>query len=152
MAVRAIKIYGEDEVLLKISTKVNKIDSSLLKLLDDLKETMFEKKGCGLAAPQIGELKRVVIIHDPFENKVLELINPEIIEKKGRQNGYEGCLSYPDKFGKVKRPYIVKVKFQNRNGKWEEFEGRRLLARCIEHEVDHLDGNLFMDKVTHWKE
>lgn len=142
MAIRKI-ICIEDELLRKKSRTVEKFDARLHQLLDDMKETLYEASGVGLAAPQVAVLKRVVVI-DVGEG-LLELINPEIIEQEGEQDGPEGCLSVPGRQGCVKRPSKVKVRAQDRTGAWFECEGEGLLARCICHELDHLDGRLYVD-------
>lgn len=144
MAVRIIKTQ-EDPVLRKKSREVEKIDERIFQLLDDMTETMIKADGVGLAAPQVGVLKRVVTI-DVGEG-VIEMINPQILEYDGEQVGDEGCLSVPGKFGKVRRPNRVKVSFLNRQGDKVEMEGTELFARAVFHEVDHLDGVLFIDKV-----
>lgn len=144
MALRIIREEG-DLVLRKKSKIVEKIDEKIITLLDDMADTMYHADGVGLAAPQIGILKRVVVI-DVGEG-IIELINPEIIEKNGNQFGDEGCLSIPGKHGKVTRPKNVKVKALNRNGEEIIIEGEDLLARALCHEIDHLEGILFVDKV-----
>lgn len=145
MALREIR-YREDEVLYKRCKEVVKFDNKLAILLDDMYETMQKANGVGLAAPQVGILKRAVVI-DIGEGKI-ELINPEIVETRGSQNGSEGCLSFPGLFGEVERPDYVKVKAFDRNGNEFELEGRELLARAICHECDHLDGVVFTSHVT----
>ncbi len=147
MAIRQIR-QREDEILYKRCKEVTKFDERLWILLDDMYETMQLAEGVGLAAPQVGILKRVVII-DIGEGKI-ELINPEIIETSGSQDGAEGCLSFPKLFGMVERPDYVKVKAQDRNGKEFTIEGRELLARAICHECDHLDGVVFTSHVTEY--
>ena len=137
-------ILGEDEVLRRKCRKVDKFDEKLHALLDDMAETMYAANGAGLAAPQVGILKRVVVI-DVGEG-LIELINPEIISAEGSQVGPEGCLSVPGKYGLVKRPYYAKVRAQDRDGNWYEAEGEELIARCFCHELDHLDGVLYADK------
>ena len=145
MAIRQIR-YRDDEVLHKVCKEVVNFDKKLAILLDDMYDTMKKYDGVGLAAPQIGILKRVVVI-DIGDGKI-ELINPEIVETSGTQNGSEGCLSVPKVYGEVERPNYVKVKAQNRNGEWFTVEGEELLARALCHECDHLDGHLFLEKVT----
>ncbi|MBQ3124703.1 MAG: peptide deformylase [Clostridia bacterium] len=147
MALREIR-YREDEVLYKRCKEVVKFDEKLAILLDDMYETMQKANGVGLAAPQVGILKRAVVI-DIGEGRI-ELINPEIIETSGSQNGSEGCLSFPGLFGEVERPNFVKVKAFDRNGKEFELEGEELLARAICHECDHLDGVVFTSHVTEY--
>lgn len=144
MAIRQIRKVGDD-VLRKKSKIVEKIDQKILTLLDDMYETMKEADGVGLAAPQIGILKRIAVI-DVGEGLV-EIINPQIIERKGEQIGDEGCLSVPNEYGSVKRPNYVKVKALNRDGKEVIIEGEEFFARALCHEIDHLDGVLFTDKL-----
>ena len=144
MAIRNIRKYG-DELLRKKSRKIEKIDDRILTLLEDMAETMYSAEGVGLAAPQVGILKRVVVI-DVGEG-LIKLINPEIIETEGSQKDVEGCLSVPGEQGEVERPYKVKVKALNEKGEQIKLEGEELLARAFCHEIDHLDGVLFVDKV-----
>ncbi len=156
MAIREIR-KDEDEILRKSCKLVTKFDERLAILLDDMYDTMLEAEGVGLAAPQVGILKRVAVI-DVSESdgkkktgsEKLELINPEIIETSGSQKGNEGCLSFPGRYGEVERPLYVKVKAQDRNGREYIVEGEGLLARALCHECDHLDGNIFIDLVTKW--
>ncbi|MBR0365257.1 MAG: peptide deformylase [Clostridia bacterium] len=145
MAIRQLRLR-EDEILRKRCKEVKKFDEKLGILLDDMYDTMTKAEGVGLAAPQVGIIKRAVII-DVGEGRI-ELINPEILESSGSQNGSEGCLSFPGLFGEVERPSYVKVKAQNRNGEEFVLEGRDLLARAICHECDHLEGHVFTEKVT----
>lgn len=159
MAIREIRLR-DDEILRKTSKTVKNFDDKLHILLDDMYETMKSKDGVGLAAPQVGILKRAVVIDISDANKKkkknipdvgkIELINPEITEESGEQTDDEGCLSFPDLFGKVTRPYKVTVKAQDRDGKWFKLTGEGLLARAICHEVDHLDGHVFTEKVTEY--
>lgn len=144
MAVRAIVKNG-DEVLSKKCRAVEKFDERLWTLLDDMAETMYGAHGVGLAAPQVGILRRVVTID--VGDGLIELINPEIIHTSGRQREVEGCLSCPNQWGYVVRPAKVKVRAQNRNGEWFEVGGKELMASCLCHEIDHLDGHLFIEKV-----
>jgi peptide deformylase len=144
MAIRIIRTEG-DPILRKISRTVDKIDDRIITLLDDKKETMYDAEGAGLAAPQVGVLRRVIVI-DIGEGPI-ELINPEIIFEEGIQCGNEGCLSFPGVTGEVERPNIVRVKGLDREGKEIILEGKELLARAFCHEVDHLNGILFIDKV-----
>ena len=144
MALRTIVKEG-DPVLTKRSRPVTSFDERLHTLLDDMTETLLDAGGVGLAGPQVGVLRRVVVI-DLDEDGMLELINPEIIEQSGEQDGMEGCLSVPGRWGMVKRPNVVKVKAQDRNGDWFEAEGEALIARCFCHELEHLDGHLFTEK------
>lgn len=147
MAIRQIRMR-DDEILRKRCREVTKFDEKLGILLDDMYETMTKADGVGLAAPQVGILKRVVVID--VGNGRIELINPEIIETEGEQDGAEGCLSFPGLFGNVKRPYKVKVKAQDRNGRKFIVEGEELLARAFCHECDHLDGHVFTELVTEY--
>ena len=144
MALRTIVKEG-DPVLTKRCRPVTSFDERLHTLLDDMTETLLDAGGVGLAGPQVGVLRRVVVI-DLDEDGMLELINPEIIEQSGEQDGMEGCLSDPGRWGMVKRPNVVKVKAQDRNGDWFEAEGEALIARCFCHELEHLDGHLFTEK------
>ena len=128
-------------VLAEIAKPVADITEEIRTLATDMAETMYDAPGVGLAAPQIGILRRVVIV-DTGE-QILELINPEIIETDGEQEGPEGCLSVPGRYGLVKRPYYAKVRAQDRNGEWFEAEGEELIGRCFCHELDHLDGILY---------
>lgn len=144
MALREIRKYG-DEVLRKKSRKVEKIDDRLQVLLDDMLDTMYDSDGVGLAAPQVGILKRVIVI-DIGEGPVF-LINPEIIEEEGFYVDEEGCLSLPGEAGSVQRPYRVKVKALDREGNEVVIEGEELMARALCHEIDHLNGVLFVDKI-----
>lgn len=145
MAIRNIVLEG-DEVLTKKSKEVVKFDERLWCLLEDMAETLHKSEGVGLAAPQIGVLRRVVVI-DVGEG-IIELINPKIIMFSGEQNGAEGCLSCPNEYGLVSRPLHVTVKAQDRTGKTFEISGSELLARAFCHEIDHLDGILFKSKAS----
>ncbi len=142
MAIRIIR-KNDDPVLREISKPVKNINKNLIKLLEDMAETMYDAEGVGLAAPQVGILKRVVVID--IGEGLIELINPEIIESRGEKLGSEGCLSFPGLAGKVCRAEYVKVKALNREG--EEFivEGEGFLARAFQHEIDHLNGVVFLD-------
>ena len=142
MGLRKI-LTDKEPALHKVCKKVEKFDWRLYKLLDDMKETLIESGGVGLAAPQVGILRRVVLV-DTGEG-ILELINPELIETDGEQVGPEGCLSVPGKYGLVKRPYYAKVRAQDREGNWYEAEGEELIARCFCHELDHLDGIVYTE-------
>ena len=144
MAIREIREKG-DEILYKKCKAVVKFDEKLHILLDDMYETMQSRDGVGLVAPQVGILKRAVVI-DVGDGKI-ELINPEIVEESGEQTGSEGCLSVPGVFGEVTRPNVVTVKAQDRDGKWFKITGKELLARAFCHEIEHLDGKLFLDRV-----
>ena len=119
-------------------------DQKLADLLDDMKETLAKANGVGLAAPQVGILRRAVIVVND-QDEMLELVNPEILAQDGEQEGLEGCLSLPGKWGYVKRPEWVKVKAQDRTGAWFEVEGTGLTARCFCHELSHLDGHLYSE-------
>lgn len=144
MALRTIRKKG-DEILYKKSKEVVNFDKRLSELLDDMYETMKNADGVGLAAPQVGILKRCVVI-DIGDGKI-ELINPVIVKAEGEQVGQEGCLSVPDVWGDVKRPKKVTVSAFDRNGKKIEQEGEDLLAVALCHEIDHLNGELFDDKI-----
>ncbi len=145
MALRNIVKLG-DPILNKTSRKVEKFDEKLATLIDDMLETMYHANGVGLAAVQVGMLKRVVVI-DIGEGP-MELVNPEITLKEGEQRESEGCLSLPGKYGVTVRPMKVQVKAQDRNGKWQVFTGEGLKARAFCHEIDHLDGVLFTSHVV----
>lgn len=146
MATRQIR-FKDDEILRKKSRKVEKITPMIKILLDDMAETMYEADGCGLAAPQVGILRRVITIDVGDDNGLIELINPVIVEQEGEQTKAEACLSLPGESGVVKRPEKVKVKAINRNGEEFEIEGEGLLAIALCHEIDHLDGILYTDKM-----
>ena len=140
MALRKI-LTDKEPALHKVCKPVTSFDSKLHTLLNDMRETLIESGGVGLAAPQVGILRRVVLV-DTGED-ILELVNPSLLETDGLQEGPEGCLSIPGKYGLVKRPYFAKVRAQDRNGDWFEAEGEELIARCFCHELDHLDGILY---------
>ncbi len=142
MGLRKI-LTDAEPALHKVCRPVEKFDRKLHKLLDDMKETLADANGVGLAAPQVGILRRVVVV-DTGET-VLELVNPSLVETDGEQVGAEGCLSVPGKYGLVKRPYYAKVRAQNRDGEWFEAEGEELIARCFCHELDHLDGIVYTE-------
>ena len=145
-AMAQLKIRTEqDPALRKKSREVTEITRRTLTLLDDMLETMRRADGCGLAAPQVGVLRRIVVI-EVTPGEVLELINPKIISQSGEMTGIEGCLSVPGKQGIVKRPSYVRVEALDRNGVIQTYEGTELLARCLCHEIDHLDGILYTDK------
>ncbi|MBQ8895520.1 MAG: peptide deformylase [Clostridia bacterium] len=133
-----------DETLRKKCRPVEEITPRILQLLDDMHETLEVAQGVGLAAPQVGVLRRIVIVE--IGDKKYEMINPEIIATKGKQEEIEACLSVPEKYGLVKRPAWVKVRATDRNGNIFEAEGEGLMARCFCHELDHLDGTLYIDK------
>lgn len=143
MAKLKIKTEG-DPILRKVSRPVDEISPRIITLLDDMVETMRHADGVGLAAPQVGVLRRVVVVETEPSN-VIELINPKIIAFAGEQEGGEGCLSVPGKSGVVKRPMHVTVRAMNRKGEEFEISGSELLARAFCHELDHLDGKLYID-------
>ena len=142
MGLRKI-LTDKDPALHKVCKPVVNFDNKLHKLLDDMAETLEEAQGVGLAAPQIGILRRVVIVDTGEE--ILELVNPVMMETDGEQVGPEGCLSVPGKYGLVKRPYYAKVRAQDRFGDWYEVEGEELIGRCFCHELDHLDGIVYTE-------
>ena len=144
MAIREIRVMGDD-VLNKVCKEVTSMTSRTEILIEDMLDTMYEAMGVGLAAPQVGILKRIVVI-DVGEGPII-LINPEIIETSGEQTGDEGCLSVPGKAGQVTRPLYVKVKALDENMEEVIYEGEGLLARAFCHEIDHLNGNLYVDKI-----
>ena len=140
------RIHTTDEPALhKVCMRVTSFDWRLRKLLDDMRESLIDSNGVGLAAPQVGILKRVVLVDTGDE--ILELINPEMLETSGEQTGAEGCLSVPGKYGIVTRPMYAKVRAQDRNGDWYEAEGEELIARWFCHELDHLDGIVYTEKM-----
>ena len=149
MAIRNIRKLGDD-ILRKKCRPVEIIDEKILTLLDDMAETMYEANGVGLAAPQIGILKRIVVID--IGEGLIELINPEIVAVEGNIKDTEGCLSVPGKYGYVVRPAKVKATALNRDGEKFTIEGEGMLAKAICHELDHLDGIVFVDKVTEYIE
>ena len=142
MGIRKI-LTDKDPALHKVCKPVEAFDAKLHKLLDDMADTLEKANGVGLAAPQVGILRRVVLVDTGEE--ILELINPIMLETSGEQVGPEGCLSVPGKYGLVKRPYIAKVRAQDRFGEWYEVEGEELIARCFCHELDHLDGIVYTE-------
>ncbi len=142
MALRKI-LSDREPALHKVCKPVESFDSKLHRLLDDMRETLIESGGVGLAAPQVGILRRVVLVDNGEE--ILELVNPTLLETDGEQEGPEGCLSVEGKYGLVKRPYYAKVRAQDRNGNWFEAEGEELTARCFCHELDHLDGIIYTE-------
>ena len=133
-----------DPTLNKVCHPVTKFDEKLWDLLDDMRETLLDSNGVGLAAPQVGILRRAVLVING-QDEILELINPTIVHTEGEQEDMEGCLSVPGKWGFVKRPMVVRVRAQDRNGNWFEVEDEGLTARCFCHELDHLDGHLFVE-------
>ncbi len=144
MAIREV-VKNPDPILRKVCRPVENFDEKLAQLLDDMKDTMYDMDGCGLAAPQIGILRRICVID--VGDGAIELVNPRIIKASGSQNESEGCLSCPGVWGVTDRPRKVKVRFFDRYGDEYEIAGDGLLARALCHEIDHLDGILFMDKV-----
>ena len=142
MGLRKI-LTDKEPALHKVCKPVTAFDRKLHKLLDDMQETLLEANGVGLAAPQVGILRRVVIVDTGEE--ILELVNPTLVETDGEQIGAEGCLSVPGKYGLVKRPYYAKVRAQDRDGNWYEAEAEELIARCFCHELDHLDGIIYTE-------
>ena len=149
MALRNILTQG-DEQLLKHSRKVEKFDARLHTLIDDMRETLENSGGVGLAAPQVGVLRRVVVLLDINKDpeEVVELVNPEVIEQRGEQRIVEGCLSVPGVY--VTRPTWAKIRAQDRDGNWFEREGEGVVAQCFCHETEHLDGHLFTEKVEEY--
>ena len=145
MAIRQIR-YSNDPILRKMSREVKEINERIEILLEDMLDTMYEKEGVGLAAPQVGVLRRVVVID--IGDGAIKLINPVIIEQEGEDIDVEGCLSVPNRVGTVKRPKRVKVKYLDEYGEEKIIEGKGLLAKAFCHEIDHLDGILFIDKIV----
>lgn len=143
MALRKI-LTDQDSALHKTCRPFTAFDQRLWALLDDLKETLAHANGAGLAAPQIGILRRAVIVMDS-NDEMLELVNPELGWTEGEQEGFEGCLSVPGRWGVVKRPMKARVRAQDRFGNWFECEGEEIVARCFCHELEHLDGHLFTE-------
>ena len=146
MALRKI-MTEKDPALHQVCRPVTEFNDRLHRLLDDMTETRRQANGVGLAAPQVGILRRAVVVETGEEN-MLELVNPRILEQSGEQDGAEGCLSVPGKWGMVKRPNYVKLQAQDRFGNWFEVEAEALIARCFCHELDHLDGHLYTEKVS----
>jgi len=150
MAVRPI-IYDPDPILHKKCHPVTKFDKKLGNILTDMTQTMLDANGVGLAGPQIGYMRRVCVVLDTLDNdRIIEMVNPEVVETEGEQTGSEGCLSFPNKFGMVTRPRIVTVRAQDRNGEWFTIKSHDLTARAFLHEIDHLDGHVFTEKVTEY--
>ena len=149
MAIREIVTVGEP-CLRKVCRPVTDFNGKLHKVLDDMSETLTNANGAGLAAPQIGLLRRICLVLDEETEQYLELINPEIITMSGEQTGLEGCLSVPGKWGIVTRPDFVRVRAQDRNGEWFEAEGYGLTARAFCHEIEHLDGHLYVEHIDHF--
>lgn len=150
MALRKIALQGE-ECLTKVCRPVTEFNDRLHTLLDDMAETLEEAGGVGLAAPQVGILRRVCIVLNE-DDEIIELINPEIVYTEGEETALEGCLSVPGKYGEVTRPYVVRVKAQDRDGQWFEVEDEGITARCFCHEIEHLDGHLFVEHTDHLME
>lgn len=148
MALRNIVKDG-DPILRKRSREVTEFNDKLAQLIDDMRETLIDSGGLGLAAPQVGILRRVALVMDDDGN-IIEIINPQIISREGENEGAEGCLSFPDIWGVVTRPEKVTVHAQDRHGKPFEVSGEGMTARCFCHEIDHLDGVCFVDKVTRY--
>ena len=149
MALRKIVTQGDD-CLTKVCRPVTAFNRRLYDLLDDMTETLKDAGGAGLAAPQVGVLRRVCLVMDEKTEEYYELVNPEIIEQSGEQSGLEGCLSVPGKWGIVSRPQFVTVRAMDRNGEWFELEGEDLLARTLCHELEHLDGHLYTEHIDHF--
>ena len=147
MALRKI-LTDAEPALHKTCKPVENFDKKLYTLLEDMRQTLIDSGGVGLAAPQVGILRRVVLVDTGEE--ILELINPTLVETDGMQEGPEGCLSVPGKYGLVKRPYFAKVRAQDRDGNWYEAEGEELIARCFCHELDHLDGIIYTEIMEHY--
>ena len=147
MGLRKI-LTDKEPALHKVCRPVENFDWRLHKLLDDMRDTLLDSGGVGLAAPQIGILRRVVVVD--IDGEILELVNPTMLETDGEQVGPEGCLSVPGKYGLVKRPYYAKVRAQDRDGNWFEAEGEELIGRCFCHELDHLDGIIYTEVMERW--
>lgn len=146
MAIRNITKYRTDDILKKVCRSQLTFDERLAQTLDDMAETMYKAEGVGLAAPQVGILRRYCVID--IGEGLIELVNPVIIEKRGVQHEQEGCLSIPGEYGVTQRPAYVKVRAQDRNGNNIVVEGEGLLARALCHEIDHLDGIVFLDRLV----
>ena len=143
MALRNIITEG-NPTLNKVCRPVTAFDDRLATLIDDMKETVVHANGVGLAAPQVAVLRRVVVVD--LGDEIVELVNPRILKTEGEQDGLEGCLSVPERYGMVKRPQKVTIEAQDRHGDWYEYEGEDLIARCFCHELEHLDGHLYTEK------
>ena len=146
MAIRSIRTEG-DEILKKKSKKVEVIDDKIRELVADMIETLHKYDGVGLAAVQVGILKQIVVIHEGEEKPIYVLINPEVINKSGKQIVEEGCLSFPNKFAKIERPEKISIRALDEHGKKFELTGSGLLAQAISHELDHLNGEVFIEKI-----
>ena len=147
MALRNI-LTEENPALRKVCRPYTAFDERLHQLLDDMKDTLKKAEGVGLAAPQVGVLRRVCVVMNE-DDEIIELINPEIIKTEGEQTGLEGCLSVPGKYGVVTRPNVVRVRAQDRDGIFFDVEDEGLTARCFCHEIEHLDGHLFVEHTDH---
>lgn len=146
MAIRIVRENG-DEILRKRSREVEVVDDKIRQILEDMVETLHSYNGVGLAGPQIGLLKRLVVIDLYDDNGPIKLVNPKIVKQKGEQEVEEGCLSFPNQYAKIIRPAEVVIEALDENGKKIKFKGEKLLAQAISHELDHLDGILFVDKI-----
>lgn len=146
MAIRNIRIEG-DEILSKKSREIEKIDGRIQELIDDMIETMHKFNGVGLAGVQVGVLKRIFVIDLYDDNGPMVFINPKIIKTKGKQEVSEGCLSFPNQFAKIVRPAEVVAEYTNRDGQKVQIKAKELLAQAICHEYDHLEGEVFVDKI-----
>lgn len=146
MAIRKLRIYG-DPILRKQSKTVKDINENIITLIEDMRETLDESNGVGLAAVQVGALRRIILVKPEEDEEAMVLINPEIVECDGAEVGLEGCLSVPGKHGKVERPQKIKVKAMDAYGKDLDFEAEDFVARIICHEVDHTNGILYTDKI-----
>ncbi|WP_075617509.1 peptide deformylase [Paenisporosarcina indica] len=146
MTIRTI-VKNPNEVLNRKTKKVNKFDQKLTTLLEDMYDTMIDADGIGIAAPQVGVSLRVAIVDLGEGEEIIEMVNPEVLETEGLEVEVEGCLSFPDLYGEVERPFYVRIKAQERDGTWYELEAEDYEARAILHEIDHLDGILFDSKI-----
>ncbi|HCF65110.1 MAG TPA: peptide deformylase [Clostridiales bacterium] len=146
MAIRVVRENG-DEILRKKSREVESIDDKIREILDDMVETLHKYNGVGLAGPQIGILKRIIVIDLYDDERPMKLINPAIVKEKGKQEVEEGCLSFPNQYGKIIRPAEVTVEALNENGEKVKIKAKELLAQALCHEIDHLNGILFVDKI-----
>ena len=149
MALRKIVEQGDD-CLTKVCRPETNFNARLHQLLDDMAETLSEAGGAGLAAPQVGVLRRACLVLDEDSEEYLELINPEILSQSGEQMRLEGCLSIPGKWGLVARPEVVRIRAQDRNGEWFEAEGEGLTAQAFCHEIEHLDGHMYTEHIDHF--
>ena len=146
MAIRTIRTEG-DEILRKKSKKVDVIDERIKEIVNDMIETLHKYEGVGLAAVQVGMLKQIVVIQEAEDEPIYVIINPEILSQSGTQIVEEGCLSFPNKFAKIERPEKIKIRALDINGKPFEIKANGLLAQAISHEIDHLNGEVFIDKI-----